>query len=114
MSSTQIKPSKDLNNLVSKISLPDGRVAPRFFGIYSVTTAQRTNDQGSWYVWQFDKVDDVLNAGKMDMFRAAKAFADGIASGEHKVDHSKAEGEANPKADQTDSAAIDGDDDIPF
>jgi hypothetical protein len=98
MTSTQIKPSKDLNNLVSNVKLPDGRKAPRFFGIYSVTTQQRTNDQGSWYVWKFEKVSDVLEAGMMDMFRDAKAFLEGIKSGEHKADYSKMESEVNPEA----------------
>lgn len=111
MASTQIKPSKDLNNLVSNVKLPDGRKAPRFFGIYSVTTQQRTNDQGSWYVWKFEKVDDVLNAGKMDMFRDAKAFVEGIVAGEHKADYSKMEGEANP---DTGGSAGGSDEEVPF
>jgi hypothetical protein len=101
MASTQIKPSKDLNNLVSKMKLPDGRAAPRFFGIFSVTTQLRQNDQGSWYIWKFEKVDDVLNAGRMDMFREAKQFAEGVQAGEHKADHAKMaeSGDANPSVD---------------
>lgn len=110
MASTQIKPSKDLNNLVSNVKLPDGRDAPRYFGIYSITTQQRTNDQGSWYVWKFEKVDDVLNAGMMPMFRDAKAFKEGIVAGEHQADYSKMEGEASPKVDD---AAI-SEDEVPF
>lgn len=112
MSSTQIKPSKDLNNLVSNVKLPDGRKAPRFFGIYSVTTQQRTNDQGSWYVWKFEKVDDVLNANRMDMFRDAKGFIEGIKAGEHKADYSKMAGDENPS---TEGAPKGGkDDEVPF
>lgn len=111
MTSTQIKPSKDLNNMVSKTKLPDGRTAPRFFGIYSFTTQRRSNDQGSWYIWKFEKVDDVLNAGMMDMFREAKSFAEGVNEGEHKADHAKAAAatEANPTA-----PAGDNDDEVPF
>lgn len=111
MSSTQIKPSKDLNNLVSNVKLPDGRKAPRYFGIYSVTTQQRTNDQGSWYIWKFEKVSDVLQSNMMAMFRDAKAFRDGIEAGEHKVDYSKMDGEANPS---TEGAAAGKDDEVPF
>lgn len=110
MSSTQIKPSKDLNNMISKQKLPDGRDAPRFFGIYSATTQRRSNDQGSWYIWKFERVSDVLQAGRMDMFRDAKDFVSGIEAGEHKVDYSKMEGEENPS---TKSKAGD-DEEIPF
>lgn len=96
MASTQIKPSKDLNNMVSKHVLPNGGKAARFFGIYSVTTQRKSNDQGSWYVWKFEKVSDVLKDEKMDMYRDAKTFVEGIQAGEVKADHSKAGGEANP------------------
>lgn len=94
MSSTQIKPSKDLNNLVSKLRLPDGRRAPRFFGIFGVSTRRRSNDQGSWYVWSFNKVGDILADGRMELFREAKQFLEGISAGEHKVDFEKADGAA--------------------
>jgi hypothetical protein len=109
MASTQIKPSKDLNAMVSEHVLPDGRKAPRFFGIYNVTTTQRSNDQGIWYVWKFERAGDVLSMGRMDLFKEAKKFLDGILAGEHKVDHSKAGGEVNPKA----PAAPDTDE-VPF
>jgi hypothetical protein len=114
MSSTQIKPSKDLNNMVSKQVLPDGRKAPRFFGIYDVTTQYRSNDQGSWYVWKFARATDVLEDGKMDMFREAKAFVAGIETGEHKVDHSKSQGEANPSTGDAAKGKKDDDDEVPF
>lgn len=112
MSSTQIKPSKDLNNMVSKQVLPDGRKAPRFFGIYNVTTQRRSNDQGSWYIWKFERATDVLSDGRMDMFRAAKEFVVGIESGEHKADHSKAAGEVNPSTGG--ETKSDKDDEVPF
>ena len=114
MASTQIKPSKDLNNMVSKQVLPDGRKAPRFFGIYDVTTQYRSNDQGSWYIWKFERATDVLADGKMDMFREAKEFVAGIETGEHKVDHSKAEGEVNPSTGDTGGGSKDEDDEVPF
>lgn len=113
-SSTQLKPSKDLNNMVSKHKLPDGRKAPRFFGIYSVTTQRRSNDKGSWYVWKFEKVDDVLNAGKMDMFRDAMEFYHGVEAGEHKADYTKADGDVNPAVATGDKDTKDGDEEIPF
>jgi len=114
MASTQIKPSKDLNNMVSKQQLPDGRKAPRFFGIYGVTTQRRSNDQGSWYVWKFERVSDVLTDDKMDMFRDAKQFVSGIETGEHKADYSKMDGEANPSTKDAPKGGGDNDDEVPF
>jgi len=115
MASTQIKPSKDLNNMVSKQVLPDGRKAPRFFGLYDVTTQRRSNDQGSWYIWKFERNGDVLANDRMDMFREAKEFVAGIETGEHKVDHSKAEGEVNPSTKPAGGeGGKDKDDEVPF
>ena len=110
MASTQIKPSKDLNNMVNKQQLPDGREAPRYFGIYGVTTQRKSNDQGSWYVWKFERVDDVANAGMMQMFRDARKFADGVREGEHKADYAKMDGEANPST----KSAGGNDEEVPF
>uniref|UniRef100_A0AAU7VGG0 Uncharacterized protein n=1 Tax=Dinoroseobacter phage vB_DshS_R26L TaxID=3161158 RepID=A0AAU7VGG0_9CAUD len=112
MASTQIKPSKDLNNMVSKHVLPNGGKAARFFGIYGVTTQRRSNDQGSWYVWKFEKVSDVLQEGMTEMYRDAKQFVEGIKAGEHKADYSKMEGEANPSTE--DAGGKGNDDEVPF
>jgi len=114
MASTQIKPSKDLNNMVSKQVLPDGRKAPRFFGIYDVTTQRRSNDQGSWYIWKFERSGDVLTANRMDIFREAKKFVEGIQAGEHKADYSKMDGEANPSTKDSAAGAGDKDSEMPF
>ncbi len=118
MASTQVKPSKDLNNMVSKHVHPDsGAKLARFFGVYSATTQQRTNDQGSWYVWKFEKVSDVIELGEkgMAMYRDAKSFVEGITAGEHKVDYSKLADE-NPSSDDApaNGEAAAGDSDIPF
>lgn len=114
MASTQIKPSKDLNNMVSKQVLPDGRKAPRFFGIYDVTTQRRSNDQGSWYIWKFERSGDVLTANRMDIFREAKKFVEGIQAGEHKADYSKMDGEANPSTKDSAAGAGDKHSEVPF
>jgi len=112
MASTQIKPSKDFNAMIDKQRLPDGRKPPRFFALWNVTTQQRTNDQGSWYVWKFEKYSDVVTEGRMDLFHEAKSFLEGVKAGEHQVDFSKAEGEQNP----VDPSSADTDDsgEVPF
>lgn len=112
MSSTQLKSSRDLNSMVQKHKLPDGRSAPRFYGIYSATTQFKSNEKGSWYVWKFEKVDDVQNAGAIEMYRAARDFLDGVKTGEHTADHAKhgdgAEAGANQEVDN------EADDEIPL
>ena len=111
MSSTQIKPSKNLNSMINDQKLSNGATAPRFFAIWSVTTDQRTNDQGSWYIWKFEKAGDVQGLGMMPMFREAKAFAASVLAGEHKVDHSKVAGDVNPSTADADKGA---EDEVPF
>ena len=102
MSSTQIKSSKDLNAMIDKQRLPDGRRAPRFFSTWNITTQQRTNDMGSWYVWKFEKAGDVVS--RMELFREARAFVEGIKTGENHADYSKMESVSDTETS----------DDIPF
>lgn len=114
LSSTQLKPSKDLNNMVTKHRLPNGAPATRFFGVYSVTTQFRSNEKGSWYIWKFEKVDDVVsNPDLMPIYRQAKSFLEGIQAGEHKADYSKMEGEANPNTGGA-AGGDEKDEEIPF
>lgn len=112
MSSTQLKSSRDLNSMVQKHKLPDGRGAPRFYGIYSATTQFKSNEKGSWYVWKFEKVDDVQTAGAIEMYRAAKDFLEGVKTGEHQADHGKhGESAAAGENGEVDNSA---DDEIPM
>ena len=114
MQSTQIKPSKDLNNMTSKHTLSSGAKAARFYAVYGVTTQLKQNDQGSWYIWKFERVDDVeKNAELYPAYKEAKVFRDGIETGEHKADFSKIEGEANPSTADT-AKAPDNDEEVPF
>lgn len=113
MTSTQVKPSKDWNALINNTKLPNGARAPRFYGVWNVTTRRRSNDQGSWYVWEFSKggvITELENAGAI--LAEAKSFADGIRQGEHKADYSKA-AEANPTTNSGGDQS-DADDDMPF
>lgn len=116
LSSTQLKPSKDLNNMVSKHRLPNGSKATRFFGVYSITTQFKSNEKGSWYIWKFEKVDDVAaNNELLPMYREAKSFAEGVKAGEHKADYSKMDGDENPSTDsKAGGGNKDDDEEIPF
>lgn len=114
MSSTQIKPSKNLNAMINEQKLPNGALAARFYTVWDVTTDQRTNDQGSWYVWKFEKAGDVQTLGLVNLYREAKEFAASVKAGERTVDHSKIAGDVNPSTSSTAGASSDKDDEVPF
>ena len=114
MSSTQVKASKDWNAMINEVRLPDGRDAPRFFATWNVTTVQRTNDKGSWYVFKFEREGDLLTDGRMDVFKEALSFKEGIDAGEHKADHAKAEAAASGSTNPDAPSGGEGDDDVPF
>ena len=80
-----------------------------------MTTQRKSNDQGSWYIWKFEKVSDVLAEGSMQMYRDAKTFVEGIQA-ENKADYSKMDGEANPSTDSSGAgdAGKASDDEVPF
>lgn len=120
--STQLKPSRDWNALIDRFRLPDGRRAPRFFGVWSVTTEGRSNDSGSWYVWRFEKDSDIvtlLGDKAAEFVGFAKEFIEGVKTGAVEADHSKsAEGTVseNPSVAGEGAGAGGGEEDgeIPF
>jgi len=110
MTSTQVKPSKDWNALIMNLRLPNGAKAPRFFGVWNVSTRRRSNDQGSWYVWEISKGSDITALpNARQILNDCKAFVDGIQAGEHTADYTK-ENPATPSG----GGDPEGDDDIPF
>lgn len=97
MTSTQLKSSKNWNALINGQRLPgSAKRPPRFFGIWGVSTRRRSNTQGDWHVWSFEKVSDVLSLPPEQaayILDEATAFVEGVQSGEHKADFSKVEPE---------------------
>ena len=115
MAATQVKPSKDWNALINNLRLPNGNKAPRFYGVWDVTTRRRTNDKGSWYVFDFSVAANLMEVAdkyELDVDETIKAcmeFVDGIKAGQHTVDRAK---DDNPTVSDT-KAGADGDD-VPF
>lgn len=114
MSSTQVKPSKDWNALITKMrdaGVPGkpGSTAPRFLKLWGATTRRRSNEQGAWYIWDFKPTDRLITEVPGALKRAID-FVESIKAGEVVVDHSKAaEGSVNPNV-----AAGATDDEVPF
>lgn len=109
MAMTQLKPSKNLNSLVQNNPLP-GIGVLRFAHVIKAGVELRKNDQGSWYVWSWNRVGFVED---QEIFDAAKTFADGVREGEHKADFAKTEAEgATSSAASGPSTA--SDEEVPF
>jgi len=114
MTSTQVKPSKVLNAMVQDAELPSGNPAPRYYPIWAVTTQRRSNEHGTWYVWDFKRDGSITDLGDAAsaLFTEAKKFAKGVEEGEVAADHAKAAASENPSTDA--STGDDLDEEIPF
>lgn len=85
LSNSQLRRSKDwmaIQNAL-KIKTASGlKRAPTFSHSYAVTSAQKSNAEGSWMVWTFSGPEMLTNA---DMYQAAKAFYLEVQKGAVKV-----------------------------
>jgi len=109
MAITQLKPSKNLNSLINNHPFP-GIGVLRFGHVIQAKTEMRKNDQGSWYIWSWNYEGPLEDE---NIFEAAKAFATGVRSGEHKADHAKADG-ADGDAASPAKADTGTDEEVPF
>lgn len=86
MSSTQVKASRSWMSKMDgvKMRTADGRVftPPMFSHIYRLTTVPQSNDQGSWYGWKVELVEQLQDA---ELYQAAKKFRDAVKAGEAKA-----------------------------
>jgi hypothetical protein len=55
---------------------------PMFSHIYKLTTIPQSNDQGSWYGWKVELVEELTDAS---LYQAAKKFRDAVKAGEAKA-----------------------------
>ena len=96
MKSTQLKISRKWNSMMSGIKMKgaNGMFTPASFShIYKLKTTQMSNDKGTWFGWEVNKVGQVTDKGLYDQ---AKGFSENISKGGVKAKH----GEDKPK-DQT-------------
>jgi len=117
MASSQIKHSKKFNQMVNNLKLPNSnKGAPRFFGIWELSTELETKGDNKWQSWSFKKSSDVVEfKGGKELYHSAKEFNDGLKSGEHKAEYDKVAPEAreNPSLDPV-PADAEEDSEIPF
>ena len=93
MKSTQLKISRKWNSMMSGIKMKgaNGMFTPASFShIYKLKTTQMSNDKGTWFGWEVNKVGPVTDKGLYDQ---AKSFSESISKGSVKAKH----GEDKPK-----------------
>ena len=87
MKSTQLKVSRSWNAMMASIKL-EGKnglfTPPTYSHIYNLSTVQMSNDKGTWFGWEVEKMGPVTDKGIYDM---AKSFAMSVGKGEVEAKH---------------------------
>jgi len=94
MKSTQLKVSRSWNSMMNSIKLKGkkGMFTPAMHShVYNLKTVQQSNDKGTWFGWNVEKVGPVQDKAT---YEAAKQFASSVADGAVEAKH----GEDNAKS----------------
>jgi len=111
MTSTQLKKSRRWNSLMlsQKVKGPSGSFTPPTYAmIYKLTTVSESNDRGSWFGYQVEKVGQVED---VDIYNESKSFSTTVSRGEVEA-KPIIEGEPVKEAPQINSK--ESNEDIPF
>jgi len=87
MKSTQLKTSKKWNTMMLGIKLKgkDGLFTPPTYShVYKLKTVQQSNDKGTWFGWDVNKLGPVEDKAVYDQ---AKSFSQNISKGNVRVKH---------------------------
>ena len=87
MKSTQLKISRKWNSMMAGIKMKgkNGLFTPASFSHeYRLRTVQQSNDKGTWFGWEVQKIGPVENA---ELYQQAKVFAESISKGDVKAKH---------------------------
>ena len=72
----------------------NGLFTPASFShIYQLKTTQMSNDKGTWFGWEVNKVGPVEDGA---LYKQAKAFAENISKGDVEVSHTDTAKETKP------------------
>ena len=89
MKSTQLKVSRSWNSMMNSIKLQgkNGMFTPAAYShVYNLSTVQQSNDKGTWFGWNVQKIGPVQDKG---LYEAAKQFASSV--GNVQVKHGEGE-----------------------
>ena len=87
MKSTQLKVSRKWNSMMMGLKMQGKNglfTPPTYSHIYKLKTVQMSNDKGTWFGWDVEKVGPVTDKGIYDM---AKSFAISVGKGEIEAKH---------------------------
>ena len=87
MKSTQLKVSRSWNSMMNSIKLKGktGMFTPAMYShVYNLKTVQQSNDKGTWFGWNIEKVGPVQDK---DLYEAAKSFASSVNKGDVTAKH---------------------------
>ena len=87
MKSTQLKTSKKWNTMMLGIKLKGKEglfTPPTYSHVYKLKTVQQSNDKGTWFGWDVNKLGPVEDKAVYDQ---AKSFSQNISKGNVKVKH---------------------------
>jgi|SRR5210317_1264905 hypothetical protein len=87
MTRTQLKVSRTWNSMMMSIKLQGKNglfTPPTFSHIYNLKSVQMTNDKGTWFGWDVNKIGPVTDN---NVYSLAKDFAEKIGKGEIEVKH---------------------------
>lgn len=92
MKSTQLKKSRKWNSMMMTVKM-NGKngpfTPPSYSHVYRLTTVKESNDKGSWYGWEIERVGPVE---EVSVYQTAKAFALSVKQGEVNVKHDQEDG----------------------
>jgi len=116
MAISQLKHSKKFNRMVNNLKVPGTtKPAPRFFGVWALSSQLETKGENKWQSWAFKKHSDLsqMENGK-EVYKAAKKFSDSLNLDEIVIDHGRSTAaEDNPEVGD-DVPVSDTDEEIPF
>jgi hypothetical protein len=92
MKATQLKKSRKWNSMMMTLKMQGKNgpfTPPSYSHVYRLTTSKESNDKGTWYGWEVERVGPVEDA---TVYATAKGFALSVAQGEVNVKHDQDEG----------------------
>ena len=84
MKKTQLKVSRRWNTLKNSARLPSGALMPIYGTAWRVTTVLESNDQGKWFNYKLDRVNDITPEIEKMMLEARNMYQ-GVSKGEVKM-----------------------------
>ena len=84
MKKTQLKVARRWNTLKNSARLPSGALMPIYGTAWRVTTVLEANDQGKWFNYKLDRINDVTPEIEKMMLEARNMYQ-GVSKGEVKM-----------------------------